>query len=486
MRKLIIIASALALCTCAKPPGLLDEIRAAGELRVVTRNSPITYYVGPHGPEGPEYDLARGFAEWLGVELRLFEAHRFSDLIGQVESGNVHMAAAGLTITEERASRVDFGPSYQEVSQQLIFRRGRPQPRSPVDLRGRRLEVVAESSYVATLTSARAQVPELAWTENPSADAGELLDKVAGGHADFTVVDSNIFNVFRRFYPELRVGFDMSKSDSLAWAFPRRSDRSLIEEAERYLEHLRESGELAHIMDRYYGHNAIFDYAGTRKFILDVQRLLPRYRRHFEAAAERADVDWRLLAAVGYQESHWNAEATSHRGAMGIMMLIPSTAEMVSVANPYDPAQNILGGAKYFWRMKQRVDRLAPDARERDRKWMALAAYNMGYGHLLDARQITVMNGGNPDRWVDIKDNLPLLMEQKWYTQVRWGYAHSRETLAYVRNIRNYYDILVWLTEGREVEASPPPPRPGAAPITAAELPVPVIGAGQSPDPRAL
>ena len=191
---------------------------------MVTRNSPFTYYVGPHGLEGPD-TIRRGFAEWLGSSCgcsrRTARSHR------PVESDRA-MAAAGLTVTEERAARVDFGPSYQQVSQQLVFRRGRPQPRSPADLTGRRIEVVADSSYVATLTGARTEVPELTWTENPSADASELLDKVAGGHADFTVVDSNIFNVFRRFYPELRVGFDLSSGDPLAWACPRRGDRSLI------------------------------------------------------------------------------------------------------------------------------------------------------------------------------------------------------------------------------------------------------------------
>src|SRR5690606_17590107 len=148
-------------------------------------------------------------------------------------------------------------------------------------------------------------------------------------------------------------------NDGLAWAFPRRRGDSLVEEARRYFEHLNASGEMAHLMERYYGHSSFFDYAGTRKFIADVETLLPRYRKSFESAAKRADMDWRLLAAIGYQESHWNPRATSPRGAVGMMMLIPSTSEMVNVGNPLNPAENILGGAKYFWRMRQRIDKLA-------------------------------------------------------------------------------------------------------------------------------
>jgi membrane-bound lytic murein transglycosylase F len=449
MRKLLLIASALVLCTCARPPTLLEQVRAEGELRVVTRNSPITYYLGAAGPEGPEYDLARGFAEHLGVKLVLTEAERFGDVIGAVEARDAHMAAAGLTVTSDRAGRVDFGPPYQQVSQYVVYHRGRPAPRSIKDLVGKRVEVVADSSYVATLSQKRGEAPDLAWTENPSADAAELLHRVARGEIDYTVVDSTIYSIFQRFHPELRVAFELSSGDALAWAFPRQGDRSLIEAAQRYLEGLRASGDLDHIMDRYYGASVAFDYPGVRKFMADVRTRLPAFRPQFEAAAKRAGIDWRLVAAVAYQESHWTPDAESPKGAYGMMMLMPETAELMQIADRADPVQSITGGTKYLWRMRQRIARAAPDVGEPDRTWLALAAYNMGYGHLLDARQITRMTGGNPDRWVDVQASLPLLMERRWYRQARWGYARGEETVAYVRNVRNYYDILVWLTEGR-------------------------------------
>ena len=182
---------------------------------------------------------------------------------------------------------------------------------------GKRIEVVAQSSYVETLTAARGKVPDLAWTEDPTADAGELLDRVARGEADYTLVDSNLFAIYQRYHPELRVAFNMTEGDALAWAFQRRGDRSLIDEAAAYLAGIRASGQLAHVMDRYYGHKATFDYAGTRKFMRDYQQLLPRYRKQFEAAAERAGIDWRLIAAVGYQESHWDPDGRLAEGRPG-------------------------------------------------------------------------------------------------------------------------------------------------------------------------
>ena len=465
MRHVLIILLAALLSTCGVRPTLLEEVRALGELRVVTRNSPITYFIGQAGPEGPDYELVRGFADHLGVKLKIVEVDRFGDLLAEVEAGRAHLAAAGLTVTAERAKRVDFGPPYQQVNQNLVYHRGRTPPRSAADLAGKRLEVVAQSSYVETLTAARGQVPDLAWTEDPTADAGELLERVAEGKADYTIVDSNLFAIFQRFHPELRVAFNMTEGDALAWAFQQRGDRSLIDEAAAYLAEIRASGQLAHVMDRYYGHKKTFDYAGTRKFMRDYQQLLPCYRQAFEAAAKRADLDWRLIAAVGYQESHWDPEAISPKGAQGIMMLTPETAELMSIDDPMDAGQSIAGGSKYLWRMKRRIAKLSPDIPDQDLTWMALAGYNMGLGHLLDARAVTRERGGNPDRWVDVKDALPLLMERRWYTQARWGYARGRETRAYVRNIRNYYDILVWLEDGPEDDQESG--EPGTPPVTA-------------------
>ena len=417
---------------------------------MITRNSPSTYFLGQSGPEGPEYDLVKGFADRLGVKLILLQVDRFSDVLKEVESGRAHLAAAGLTMTEDRALRVDFGISYQSVNQNLIYRRGRVRPRSVADLVGKRLEVVAGSSYVESLKAARVSTPALVWTENPVLDAGELLNRVARDEAAYTLVDANLFSIFQRFHPELQVAFTLSKGDSLAWAFPRHTDASLRDAANTYLASLKSSGQLAQVMEKYYGHKNRFDYAGTRKFLRDYQQRLPQYRQAFAAAGKQADLDWRLIAAVGYQESHWDPGAISPKGAQGIMMLTLETAQLMGLVDPLNAEQSIVAGSRYLWRMKRRISKLSPSIQDPDLTWMALAAYNMGYGHLLDARKLTSLRGGNPNRWADVKFTLPLLMEKRWHSRARWGYARGGETNVYVRNIRNYYDILVWLEPGPE------------------------------------
>lgn len=443
MKGPIIIVVASLIATCSQPPTLLDEVLELGTLRVVTRTSPTTYYTGSNGPEGPEYDLIKGFATFLGVDLDLRATDRFADLLTAVENGSAHVAAAGLTVTPEREARVDFGPAYQEVGQYLIYKLGTGRPKAIEDLVGKKLEVVAGTSYVETLQNVQSHKPELVFTENPHTDVAELLLSVSEQKIDFTVADSSLFKVYRNFVPEIRIGFELAVGDSLAWAFPKRHDRSLIERAENYLLYIRENGDFDRIMDRYYGHTQRFDYVGTRRFIRDYRNKLPKYRETFEETARDVDVDWRMLAAIGYQESHWNPRAISPTGVRGIMMLTENTATGMGVADRIDPIQSIEGGAAYLLRMKRRF----PAAiKEPDRTWLALAAYNVGYGHVQDARQLARDEGADPNLWINVKKTLPLLTQRSWHSKTKHGYARGWEPVMYVENIRNYYDILIWLT----------------------------------------
>jgi len=436
------------MSTCAQPPSLLEEVVALGELRVITRNSPTTYYTGANGPEGPEYDLIKGFARHIKVELKLETSERFADLIPIVESGQAHVAAAGLTMTPERARRVDFGPSYQDVQQFVIYKLGTGRPRGIDDLLGKKVEVVAGSSYVEALKDAQKVRPNLIWVENPHADLAELLTAVDKQDIHYTVADSTLYQVYRNYVPEIRIGFEITMGESLAWAFPKRHDRSLIEQAESYLEKIKQNGDYAKIMDRYYGHTEKFDYVGTRTFIRDYKRRLPRYREMFETNGITTGTDWRLLAAVGYQESHWEPDAVSPTGVRGIMMLTSRTARVLDITNRTDPAESIRGGAEYLTKIKKR---LSDSIHEPDRTWFALAAYNVGYGHVQDARKITQELGKDKNSWINVRNSLKLLTQKQWYSKAKHGYARGWEPVLYVENIRNYYDILVWLTKQEEV-----------------------------------
>ncbi len=458
MRALVIVIAGLLVGTCSERLTLLEEVRATGELRVVTRNSPTAYYLGPESPLGPEYELASRFAGYIGVELTMYPADSLSDILPEVMSGRAHLAAAGLTVTEPRRKLVDFGPPYQEITQHLVYRLGSGRPRRIEQVIGGHIEVVASSSHAETLEGLRLRYPELAWVENPGVESEELLFRVAEREIDYTVADSTEFSISRNFHPEIRVAFDLKEGDFIAWAFREDDgDDSLRYAAHRFFAKLQSSGELGRILERYYGHIDEFDYVGTRAFLRHVETRLPQYRHMFEEAAAATGIDWRLLAAIGYQESHWNPEAMSPTGVRGIMMLTLATADQVGVDDRIDPESSIMGGARYFEVMKER---LPEHIGEPQRTWLALAAYNIGYWHLQDARHLAEMRGQNPDAWADIKTSLPLLSQKKWYSQVKYGYARGWEPVRYVDNIRSYYDTLLWITSDEQWAR----PEPGEQP----------------------
>ncbi|NNG13156.1 MAG: membrane-bound lytic murein transglycosylase MltF [Halobacteria archaeon] len=436
------------LGACGKPPSLLEQVQSRNELIVITRNSPTTYYEGVDGPTGFEYELAKGFADYLGVELRVVVPPNFTDILPLVARGDGHLAAAGLTVTNRRKLTVRFGPVYQEITPQLIYRMGSVRPKTFDDLEGH-LEVVAGSSHVERLEILRSKHPELSWQENEQLESEELLTMVWQQLIDYTIADSNELSINRRFYPELRPAFDISSPRALAWAFSRRDDDSLYNAAVDYFATIRKDGSLEQLIERYYGHITEFDYVGTRRYQAHIEQRLPTYLDIFKQAGELVGMDWRLIAAISYQESHWDKDAVSPTGVRGLMMLTQAAAKDLGIENRLDPTQSILGGARYFERMREKIpERIT----EPDRTWLALAAYNVGYGHLEDARILTQKNEGDSDKWIDVKENLPLLSQKKWYKQTRYGYARGREPVRYVENIRSYYDILIWYTDREVVE----------------------------------
>jgi membrane-bound lytic murein transglycosylase F len=419
----------------------LEQIVAAGELRVVTRNHPSAYYLGSNGPQGPEYELVAQLAADLGVSLYIYSVPTVSDAIAEVESGRAHIAAAGLTLGQELPPGVAFGPPYQQVKEHLIYRMGSTRPRTIHEASLGHIEVPAKSSHAGALEQFRLQDPDLVWVENPDTETEELFDRLTDREIDYTIADSNEFAVSRAFHPEIRVAFDLNRTKSLAWVV-NTHDTSLLNRLSAYFTALSADGQLAAILDRYYGNIRRFEYVEARDFIEHVNLRLPQYRQWFKDAATTVGMDWRLLSAIGYQESQWSPQATSPTGVRGLMMLTEDTARTLGIADRLDPQASIGGGAQYFVMMRNQVP---TRIREPDRTWFALAAYNVGFGHLEDARILTQIHGKNPDSWDNVRQYLPLLSQEKWYSRLKRGYARGWEPVRFVENIRSYYDMLQWM-----------------------------------------
>lgn len=441
---------------------MLERIKASGELVVLTRNSPTTYYEDAEGLAGLEYELVQLFAEELGVKARFIVPDSFDKIIPMISRAEAHLAAAGLTVTKRREPKVRFGPSYQEITPQLVYRAGEKRPRRITDTADGILEIVAGSSHEEELHKLKKKHPDLEWEARRELESEELLHLVLEQVIDYTIADSNEVAINRRYYPKLKVAFNLTKPQSLAWAFPHAEDTSLYNAALLFFERIKKDGSLKQLLERYYGYFERLNFVDKRTFRRHMASRLPDYIPYFKKAAEETGIDWQLLAAVGYQESHWNPKAKSPTGVRGIMMLTQATAKQLGIKKRWDPEQSILGGARYLRLMENKI----PDrVEEPDRLWLALAGYNIGFGHLEDARILTQQNDGNPDKWADVKLRLPLLSQKKWYQKLRHGYARGREPVAYVDNIRSYYDLLIWAnnngtrkpaTESTPLSSTPP------------------------------
>lgn len=440
--KLTIAVSALVLLSSYAPlPSLIVQIKTLGELRVATRTGPLAFYRGPNGvAEGPEYELAQRFADELGVKLKITPMRSYAEIYAALTSGQAHIAAAGLKVPMQSVPGVEFGPAYQHVHEHLIYRRGAIRPGSLADIGNSDLEIAAGSSHAKTLEDARNSNPDLVWVENSSTNSQALLDGVADGTIDYTIADSTEFALAHDVHPDLRIAFDFPGNRPLAWAASDR-DPGFARDIAQYFVRLKGGGELATIVNRYYGRTEEAEFAGGPGFMRHLQSRLPLYKQWFVEAAEQSSQDWRLLAAMGYQESKWNPRASSSAGARGLMQLTVETATEAKVTDLSDARQSIFGGARYFRQVYEKIPSHVP---EPDRTWFALAAYNIGYGHVEDARVLAQKAGRDPDSWQDVRDFLPLLEQERWYTKTENGYARGWEPVRYVDNVRGYRDLLEW------------------------------------------
>jgi membrane-bound lytic murein transglycosylase F len=424
----------------------LDTIYQRNSLRVGLLHGPTSYFIGVDGPAGFEYELAQTLAYRLDVELELFPSYHLDELLQKLDTGQVDFIAGGLTLTPQRLSRYRAAPAYRWISELLVFRQGEYWPRS-LDEITQPIMVIQDSSHAQTLDRLSQDYPNLSWHEQKDLDADDVLQLVVDGKIPYTLTDSNQLAINRRFYPNLSIGFTVSDNQPVAWLLANNNDDSLLSVLIEFFGNIYQTGELITLEDRYFGHVSQFDYVDTLQYIDAISQTLPAYRQLFIQYA--GELDWRLLAALSYQESHWDPKARSPTGVRGLMMLTLPTAQQMGVSSRLDPEQSIRGGSRYLHRLVSRIpERIAMP----DRLWFALASYNVGWGHVEDARILTQQQGADPDKWLEVKQRLPLLRQKAVYQHTRYGYARGDEAVTYVENIRRYYDTLVWTDDKQQAE----------------------------------
>ena len=422
---------------------LLEQIVMSGTLRAGTRLSPVSYARDQGRLGGFEYELLTLFADSLGVALDLHVPQSPGSLIDKVANNQLDVAAAGLTVTRERARRVTFGPVYQTVTARLVYRKPTPNPSTLSRIWPGELVVVAGSSHAERLRRHQRLIPHLRWEARSAVTELELIEAVQRGTVRYTVADSTTLALLGNHYPDVRTAFDIGPPEPVAWALPKTRDKSLATAVEVFFLRLRHSGELAALQEIYLAAAPPIDYVDLHTFYSLLESRLPPLLPQIRAAGDQHGLDWRLLAAMAYQESHWNPDATSPTGVQGLMMLTLPTAQELDVADRLDLRASLDGGARYLKRLRRRLPSSIPQS---ERLWFALAAYNIGMGHLEDARVLAQRHGADPSSWDDVRQFLPLLRQAEYHEQTRNGYARGDEAAQYVENIREYYALLVELS----------------------------------------
>lgn len=441
--RLRLILAAGLLSGCEPRWDALPPPSASNDLVAVTHTGSTTFYQDAEGKyAGLEYDLVRLFAEYLGVKAKFVILSRSDQVLPVLLEGKAHLAAAGLPITPDPDPRLDFGEPYQTVRVQLVYQADGegPKPNSVAELAGKRIAVAAGSGAIAVLSEAKRTVPDLTWSTIPVANSEAIFQRLLDGQADYVVAYSHEVDVARNFHPGLSVAFDLGKALPLAWAFAKRGDSALPRQSREFFRSIQQNGVLRRLSDQYYGHIKRLDQAGVSYFLTRMRTVLPRFKGLFQEAQEITGIDWRFLAAVSFQESHWEPLATSPAGVRGLMMLTTDTADRMGVTDRLDPRQSILAGARYFAAIRDGLPERVP---EPDRTWMAVAAYNVGLAHLEDARVLAQRLKLNPNAWTDLKSTLPLLAKSEYFTTLKHGFARGGEPVIMTENIRTYYDILV-------------------------------------------
>jgi len=415
----------------------LEKIKERGRIIMITQNSGNTYYLYREQPMGFEYDLAVEFARYLDVDLEVLTPG-WIEMFGLLDKGDGDFIAAGVAVVPSRGKSVDFSDPYLTVRQEVIVHHDNYMINNIKDLNGKTVHVRAGTSYQERLAELLGQGVKMELVLVPDVPTDELIRQVAEEEIEITVADSNVALINRIYHPDIRIAFPISSPQSLAWAV-QKGDKDLLNAIDKFFTRVRTDGTLNEINNRYHDNKDTLDRFDLKAFHRKVKTHLPRYQDLIKAASQKHGFDWRFIAAMVYQESHFDPRARSYTGVRGLMQVTQRTAEEMGITNRMDPEQSILAGVGYLARLYDRFEDVASDE---NRLLLAVASYNVGYGHVRDAQKIAREHGLDPDSWSSLVEMLPLLGMPEFYRETRFGYARGTEPVRYVENVIAYYEIL--------------------------------------------
>jgi membrane-bound lytic murein transglycosylase F len=432
---LLLLVGAL-LCACSENRAM-DRIKKSGTITVITRNNAHCYYTYRDQEMGFEFELAKAFADYLGVGIEVKVCESWGELLPSLDQETGDFVAASMTITPSRRELADFSNEYLSVQQMVITHKDNLEINSVDDLAGKTIRVRAKTSYEERLKKLKKNRLDITTQFHHNVSTEEIIEDVAQGRTDVTIADSNVALLNRRYYPDIRIAFPIGEPQSLGWAV-KKGEGALLDKINTFFDKIKQNGTFDDIYKRYYAYVEKFDHLDIKKFQQRIKQRLPKYEHIIKKASERYGFDWRLVAALIYQESQFNPRARSFTGVRGLMQLTLPTAQDMGIENRLDPEQSIMGGVRYLRKLHGLYDK----AQGRDRLLIALAAYNVGKGHVQDARRLASKMKLDPNKWSSLEQALPLLSNSRYYKKTRYGYCRGSEPVFHVQSILTYYDIL--------------------------------------------
>jgi len=424
------------------------------KLVALTGYNAYSYFIYKGQPMGFDYDLVGKLADNLNLELELRIVNNIGEMFRKVNSGEGDIIAFNLTITKDRLTEADFTNSINSIKQVLVQRKPenwekmtinkieKQLIRDPADLIGRTIVVRSSSSYIERLHNLSNEIGGDIKIVEAELDltTEDLIAMVASGEIDYTISDDNIADLNEANFRNIDINTSISLSQRIAWAV-KKSDVDLLSSVNKWLDSIKSTVDFAVIYKKYFTNRYAFKKRVTSKYFSQTGGGISSYDDQIKKYSETIGWDWRLSSSLIYQESQFNPNAKSWAGAAGLMQLMPGTAQQFGAIDVYNPDQNVKAGFKYLGYLNNLFADSITDSTERIK--FILASYNVGQGHIIDARVLTEKYGGDPDIWYDnVEYYLTMKSKPKYYNDdiVKRGYARGKETVKYVKEILERYE----------------------------------------------
>ena len=424
---------------CSKESSKLKQIKSNGILRIALVADPPHYFPSKVKERGYDFELVSHYATSIDVELEIIKTNTSDEIIFLLNQGKVDIGILGSS-PEFDQKNIKNVVTYNNSKWYVIGNRANRQLPKSIDSIEPNTMIVANGSNASfILHSIKEDYPSLLWDDIKNTNVRGILEKINENHSKISIISEDIYIYYQYLFPETKKIFVLPIKYPSRWLVKNNNNLSFLYSINSFFNKYKQNGKLEKIGKTYYEHLNAFDYVDIRYYLKRIDKKLPKYKKYFVEAAKNSALDARIIAAVSYQESHWNRKARSPTGVRGMMMLTLDTAKRVGVKNRLNAKQSIFGGAKY---LKILYESLSNTIKEPDRLWFTLAAYNIGLGHVEDARTITKSQGDNPNSWIDVEKHIPKLSQKKWYKKTKYGFARGHESIEFVKRVRRYYDIL--------------------------------------------